>query len=444
VPPGHTLDRGAAREPPARSGSRWRRRIPWSPGRIVLAYALVAIAWVVLSDRVLDAAVDGRASGWLQTLKGGGFVAVTSCCLFVLIRRRDRMVRRMASEVRATIESMGDGVLIVDGRRDVVEANQAAGDLLGVPPEELLGPLGAWVERFELRTTAGEPLALAQLASSRALAGERGVTLSAILRRPDGRDVFVAISSSPVVETEDRAELAVTTLRDVSAARRLDELRDDFLSTAAHELKTPLAVVKAYAQLLQRRVPAEAQALLVIERQVNRLTRLVQHLLDTTRLELDAHGRPRERFDLGRLARDVIERTRASAPRHAFTLEAARAPVVGDRERLERVIDSLVENAVRFSPDGGAIDTRVEVLDGAVVFSVQDTGLGIPAERQARVFERHYRAHAGRPDDYGGLGLGLDMSREIVARHGGRMWFESEAGRGSTFHFSVPADGDAS
>jgi signal transduction histidine kinase len=216
-------------------------------------------------------------------------------------------------------------------------------------------------------------------------------------------------------------------------------MREEFLSTAAHEFKTPLAVVKAYAQLMARREPAEAQALAVIQRQVDRLSRLVQHLLDTSRLRLEGDTGHRERFDLAALAGEVLERARAAAPTHALRLEApGPAAVVADRERIARVLTSLVDNAVRFSPSGGVVEARVEADGEEATVSVRDHGLGIPPDRQAHVFERYYRAHAGTPDDYGGLGLGLDMSREIVRRHGGRMWFESAPGAGSTFHFSLP------
>jgi signal transduction histidine kinase len=117
--------------------------------------------------------------------------------------------------------------------------------------------------------------------------------------------------------------------------------------------------------------------------------------------------------------------------------------VVADRERIGRVITSLVDNAVRFSPEGGPVETRVEPDGSEVTISIRDRGLGIPPERQAHVFERYYRAHAGTPEDYGGLGIGLEMSREIVQRHGGRMWFESAPGVGSTFRFSLPLAGSA-
>lgn len=405
-------------------------------------YAIVGFAWVAFSDRALDAIVaDHQLRTAFQTAKGVVFVVVTSILLYFLILRGERRVRALGAEVRATVDSMGDAVLLIDDDLRIVEANRAALALLGVSTkEEVLGSLEGWGRRFDLRALDGAPLPVERYAAARVLAGEAGARYDAILRQAGGADVFVSVSASPVDRPRER-RLVVTVLRDVTPARRLDEMRDEFLATAAHEFKTPLAVIKAYAQLLQRRDPAESQALGVIQRQVERLNRLVQHLLDTTRLRLEggAAGEDLVAFDLGELTREVLERLRATAPDHELRLDAAAsAPVVGDRERIARVVTSLVDNAIRFSPSGGAVEVRLDRGGGEATLAIRDHGLGIPADRQAHVFERYYRAHAGTAEDYGGLGLGLEMSREIVRRHGGRMWFESEAGKGSTFHFSLP------
>jgi two-component system, OmpR family, phosphate regulon sensor histidine kinase PhoR len=424
---------------PATTISRWWQRSPSAPPRIAAAYAILSITWIAFSDRALSAFVpDPRHWQLAQTLKGALFVVVTSALLFLLIRRSERGLKALGSEVRATFDSMADAVLVVDADRRIVEANRAALALFGVASkDELLGPLEAWGRRFELRGPDGSPMALDRYASVRALSGELHARYDGVIRSADGKDVFVSVSSSPV-ERAGGASLAVTILRDVSAARRLDEIREEFLSTAAHEFKTPLAVIKAYSQLMERREPDEAQALSVIQRQVDRLTRLVQHLLDTSRLRLDGSEGRRERFDLGALAAEVVDRMRPAAPAHELRLEARPAFVLADRDRIGRVLTSLLDNAVRFSPDGGPVEARVEADDGVVTVSIRDRGLGIAPERQAHLFERYYRAHAGTPVDYGGLGLGLEVSREIVRRHGGRMWFESAPGVGSTFRFSLP------
>ena len=421
--------------------SRWWRQLPSSPRRVVAVYAALGFTWIAFSDAAVRALFpDPETYALAQTLKGFCFVAVTSGVLYVLIRRGERGLRALTAELRATVDSMGDAVLLVDETSRIVEANRAAVALLGAASkEDTLGPLEEWGRRYQLRSPDGTPVPFSRYASIRALAGERNPRYGAILRRADGTDVFVSVSASPVDRARGR-RLAVAVLRDETAARRLDEQRDEFLATAAHELKTPLAVIKAHAQLMARRAPQESDALAAIERQVDRLSRLVQQMLDASRLRLEGGDGRLERFDLSALAGEVVDGMRRAAPRHTLRIRAdAPAPVLGDRDRIGRVLTSLVENAVRFSPSGGDVEASVEERDGEVTVAVRDHGVGIPADRQAQVFERFYRAHAGTAEDYGGLGVGLDLAREIVQRHGGRIWFESSAGAGSTFHFSLPA-----
>ncbi len=422
--------------------SRWRRLGDVHALRIVAVYFVFGIAWILFSDRAVEAAfADAAARARIQTVKGTIFVAATAALLYVLIRRSEAGLRAVGAEVRATVDSIADAVLVVDEGGRIVEANRAAQSLLGVADKaDLLVPLLDWGRRFALRTADGTPVPAEEYATLRALGGERVQAYQAILRRADGRDLYVGVSAAPVAGADGRGRLAVAVLRDESPARRLEEMRDEFLSTAAHELKTPLAVVKAYAQLLARRPGADANPLAVIQRQVDRMNRLVERLLEASRVELERFEVRREPFDLAALAADVVDRMRPAARGHALRATApGPVTVVGDRARIERVVAGLLENAIRFSPDGGPVEARVETRDADAVLTVEDHGVGIPAERQGRVFERWYRAHAGtEAEEYGGLGIGLGLAREIVARQGGRIWFESEPGRGSAFHFSLP------
>ena len=392
-------ERPAAPQQASATRSRWWRGQRGAASRIAAVYAALGVAWIAFSDRlVAGLSSDPALRARLQTVKGGFYV----------------------------------------------EANRAAVALLGASSkEEILGPVADWGQRFRLRSPDGAPLTSLPAEIARVLAEGSVAQFDALLRRPDGGEVFVSVAASPVARL-GRAPLAVAVLRDVSEARRLDEIREEFLATAAHEFKTPLAVVKAYAQLMARREPAEQRALAVIQRQVERLTRIVQHLLDSSRLRLEhGAGRP-EPFDLAVLAQEVAERMRSSAPAHFVEVQADRPQaVVADRERIDRVITCLVDNAIRFSPRGGPIRVRVDAGDGEARVSVADRGVGIPAERQAHVFERYYRAHAGTPQDYGGLGVGLEMARVMVERQGGHMWFESAPGAGSTFHFGLPLPREA-
>ncbi|HEY6105997.1 MAG TPA: ATP-binding protein, partial [Anaeromyxobacteraceae bacterium] len=176
-----------------------------------------------------------------------------------------------------------------------------------------------------------------------------------------------------------------------------------------------------------------------------RLSRLTHQLLELSRLRLGGPELRRETYDLAEQVAEVLARLQSLAAGHRLTLARREpAPVYADCERMEQVLVNLVDNAVKFSPGGCDVETTVARLGSEVQVSVRDQGLGIPRDKQARIFERYYRAHAGTAEDYGGIGVGLDMSREIVSRHGGRMWFESEPGAGSAFSFTLPlAEGTA-
>jgi len=413
-----------------------------TPLRIVVVYALLGALWILLSDRILEAFVPpGPLRDELQTVKGWAYVLATAVLLWALIRRQARETRALGARVQATLDSIGDAVLVVDPAAAIVDVNRAALAMLGLSDKaELLGPLVRLVSRFAMRSPDGSPFPPNGFASLRALKGETVRRLPAVLRRSDGSDVHVEITAAPVLDgLGGPVQFAVAVLRDVTEVRRLDEMRDEFLATAAHEFKTPLAIIKAYGQLLQRRSGADAPALEAVVRQVDRLSRLVQQLLEVARLR---DGGPELRlaaYDLSGQVSEVVERLRRHAGGHRLRLAGCtEAPVRADRSRVEQVLVSLLDNALKFSPQGGEVTVEVARRDGEAVVSVQDAGVGIAPERQRRLFERYYRAHEGDPVDRGGFGLGLDLAREIVSRHGGKVWFESQEGAGSTFHFSLP------
>ncbi len=241
-----------------------------------------------------------------------------------------------------------------------------------------------------------------------------------------------------------RCAQAIDNARLYDAAQEGLRVRDEFLSTAAHELKTPISVIKGYVELVRRRITTgrplhEPQVLEVLERQCNRLTRLIQDFLDVARAEYGRLELRCEQCDLAELVRAVVERMQATTARHRLDLQiAATATIEVDRDRIEQVLENLLSNAIKYSPGGGTIWVTAAVQEGEAIVSVRDEGIGIPADRQDRLFERFYRAHAGTPADYGGMGIGLHLSREIIARHSGRIWFSSAEGEGSTFSFSIP------
>jgi two-component system, sensor histidine kinase and response regulator len=244
----------------------------------------------------------------------------------------------------------------------------------------------------------------------------------------------------------------------VEQLEELDRLKSRFLSMASHELKTPLTSISGLSQVLLRRVQRRLQSgppnptewetdqrghverLEMLTSQTARLGRIIDELLDVSRIEsgkLEFHMGP---VNVARLTSEVVERMRLSTTQHTISLhrEAADEPIEADRDHLEQVLDNLLSNAIKYSPEGGEVQVRLWDQDDMVVLSVHDPGVGIAAQQLEQVFGLFYQAEDPISRRTGGMGLGLYISREIIVRHGGRIWAESQPGQGSTFYVALP------
>lgn len=229
----------------------------------------------------------------------------------------------------------------------------------------------------------------------------------------------------------------------VAAMEELTRLKDEFVSQVSHELRTPLAPISGYAELLAERAesPEEVQRYArTIRRQASVLERLVDDLLELARLESGRYRLDRRPLALGPVLAEVAEEQVRDAEVHPVRLEIdpTLPPVDADPDRVGQVARNLVSNAIRYSPEGGEVRVRARREGDLVQVSVTDRGIGIPADRLDRVFEKFYRVDNELTRKVGGTGLGLAISRELVEAHGGRLWAESISGRGSTFYFTLP------
>ncbi len=245
----------------------------------------------------------------------------------------------------------------------------------------------------------------------------------------------------------------------VEQLQQLDRLKSRFLSMASHELKTPLTSISGLSQVLLRRMRrrleqgnpsaeewgeeqrAHVERLELLNSQTARLGRLIDELLDVSRIEsgkLEFHWAP---VDLAALVREVAERLQMTAINHSLEISFegdVETPLNADRDHLEQVLDNLVANAIKFSPAGGAINVSLRDAGDSLILSVADPGVGIPEGQLDAIFGLFYQAEDPVSRRTGGMGLGLWISREIVTRHGGRIWAESRPGEGSTFNVSLP------
>ncbi|HEX5904342.1 MAG TPA: ATP-binding protein [Actinomycetota bacterium] len=249
------------------------------------------------------------------------------------------------------------------------------------------------------------------------------------------------------VSTDSRDEvgqLAVAFNRMSSELESLERLRRDLVANVSHELKTPISALRAHLEnLLDGVERPDPETLQVMLAQSERLGRLVDQLLDLSRLESGDVPLERGNVELAPLVAEVLSEIEVARPERGVRLADAVPkdipPVFADRERVHQVLFNLLDNAVRFTPEGGRVTVSASRHNGSVDVAVADTGPGIAPEDLPRVFERFYRVDESRSRDDGGTGIGLAIARSVVEAHGGRIWAESEPGRGSTFTFELPA-----
>lgn len=352
---------------------------------------------------------------------------------------------RRAEEVSYLAELLGVGVVRLDDRLQVRLANEAAAVLLGRRGRGLVGlsAIEAFVDR--------------RIEEVVSRARETGAATGELTSIEPGHEVlFVRARRSPI-------EGIWLVIEDVSELRRLQRIRAEFIDNLSHELRTPLANVRLLTETLARDLertdlpPRIRDGIVKIDVETGHLVQMVNELLDLSKIEQGTVPLHLDDVDLGAVVRGSVERLRLFADRQGVALEVdvpGDLPRVrGDDERLGQLLVNLLHNAVKFSSTGGLVTVRARLeaaagpegagageggSGGEIVVSVEDRGMGIPAADLGRIFERFYKVDRARVRGKGGTGLGLAIARHIVDSHGGRIWVESEEGRGATFLFAIP------
>ena len=347
-----------------------------------------------------------------QELAGRAGVAMENARLVGELRRR--------AQAAQALEFVGDGVFLVDRDGVILLWNPSAARITGLPEAQVVGARAEDV-------LPGWPLGQ----------GERPQTFPV-----DGRDGELWLSLSAA----EFPQGTVYAFRDLTEERAVEQLKSDFVSTVSHELRTPLAAIYGAAMTLQRgdvvlNDDQRAGMLEVIAGESERLARIVNDILLASRLDSGAETVEISTTDAAELARTVLAAAEAHLPGEVELALVAPEPgpqVAADPDGLRQVLVNLVENAIKYSPNGGLVELELTPSNGRVRFAVRDRGLGIPASEHERIFEKFFRLDPNLSRGVGGTGLGLYISREIVRRMGGRIRVESEPGRGSTFSFELP------
>jgi signal transduction histidine kinase len=364
-----------------------------------------------------------------------------------------QQVAREKTRLDAILEASADGVMILDPALRLTKFNQALARLSGWTAAQAVGEHHDTVivlrnKRAGLTlaeaTAGGWPL---MTRSSAGMMVSGPLYVEGDLQRRDGSRVSVGITYAPLFDREGRLVNLIANVRDITRFREADELKDTFISVISHELKTPVALIKGYAGTLRRE---DAQwdpqtvrsSATIIEEEADRLTKLIDNLLDASRLQAGALKISRADVAIDALAERLVERFRTQTTHHQLSAEfpSPFPTVQADAGRIEQALSNLVSNAIKYSPNGGAIRISGRATPDSVEVTVSDEGIGIPIEEQSRIFERFYRVDNALSRRAQGSGLGLFIARAIVEAHGGRIWVNSTPGRGTAFSFSLPRE----
>jgi signal transduction histidine kinase len=349
------------------------------------------------------------------------------------------------------LTTISEGVIVCDALGAVIDANESAELLLTVssqPDSSHDGQprlVGACLPTSGFIDTDGQPIAAANLPWASALRGDVVRHLDVGLERADGQVIWLSVNATPIRPSDGRVEGAVISLADRTELWEMRRRREEYARQMSHDLRGPLTVILGQAQLIQR-VPDREDLVHrggeAIAASARRMNLMVQQLVDSVRVDAGQVRPIAIHINLPAFAADLKRRVAGIDPGGRLVVERGHGipDVSADPLLLERILTSLIGNALRFSTESDRITIRFRLEDGSVVTEVIDRGRGIPPDDLPRVFHRNFRA-ANSDDEREGLGLGLWVARGLVEAHGGRIWCKSELGRGSVFSFSLPVRG---
>ena len=428
-----------------------RVQVQYATGTPGLPESAVAVP-LKLGDEVIGlACVQAYGEGVyqerdLQLLESLAHEAAGVIATLHYTERLGPQVRQRVSELEAILASMADALLIIDAKGRLVRLNKVAREVLCLDDFSIVLGQPLDQELWDQWPVGGKAVAKAlRPVIDQLQRTEEAQELEAEL--PGASRRTMSFRASPLHDADGQFSGGVIVFSDVSGRREVERLKDEMLSIASHDLKTPATVIKAQAQWLKRQLNAGehgdvAEGLSMIADQADRLAKLLNRLLDVSNIESGRLQTDLAPTDLNSILTSMARALQVTTDAHLIEVHAPTG-VIGhwDARRIEEVVQNLLSNAVKYSPHGGRIDVRLEVDDTSATVTVSDMGLGLTPEEASHVFERYYRGHDLRGLE--GTGLGLYICQAIVSAHGGRIWAESPGlGQGSTFGFTLPLNPD--
>ncbi|GIV95888.1 MAG: histidine kinase [Herpetosiphonaceae bacterium] len=446
----HALVQGGPLEEATYYGQPMDRTIEAESGELTRAVIPLLAGGTVVGALLLygQPQLFGNRLDWPSLMAIGSQIGI-AIANARLYEESQRERRRLAT----VIDSMADGVAICDAEGRLVLANEAAAHMIDLAALQPRGSLPAHGSEARLYDLDGIPINPSMSPLARALSGEIFHDYRLLVRQPRG-EVVLSFSGAPLrsetmAPPEGQADGGVVLFRDVTIQRQLEQAKDEFLAVAAHELRSPLASIKGYADLLLRRElrtgadERDIRGVRVLSQQVDHLVRLVDNLLDLSRLDAGRLTLHWEEVNLRQVVEMAAIQFRTIAPTHHIVVECDDEIIICrcDVLRIRQVITNLLSNAIRYSPGNTQVTITLRQQDSEIYLAVADQGPGVPPAYRERLFNRYYRVPGVKRQGPGGegLGLGLYLSREIVLLHGGRIWVEDAPGGGALFVITLPS-----
>jgi PAS domain S-box-containing protein len=359
-----------------------------------------------------------------------------------------REAQQARDQLDIILQGVADGIIVYGPNSRIMYANEKGAQMTGsASVQELLAAQQfSILGRYEIVDEQRQPFPHSQLTHRRVFAGEQEAQVIIGYREKGSEqpECWSLIKSRPVLGERGEVAMVITIMHDITERMRLEHRKDEFISVASHELKTPVTSLKGFTNVLQRRLAKQEDTqglhyLARMDAQLNKLATLISDLLDISRMQSGKLAFRMGPFDLDALVDETVENVQAAISTHHLHIEGRTGTrVLGDKERLGQVFVNLLTNAIKYSPRANTVMVRLFRDGEQAIVSVQDFGIGIDKAHREKIFERFYQVTDPEEKTYPGLGIGLYISSEIVARHQGRMWVESSKGKGATFFVALP------
>lgn len=415
---------------------------------ILLALGLTAVLGVILSHTITHpikeltrharAVAEGRFTEKTPVFGSDEIGQLSQAFNYMTSRLREALSQNEEEKEKlaSILTNMSDGVIATDEGGRVILMNRRAGQMLGVEGEELAG------------REIGSLLGLPEPEAESLARGGSDSKLLEITPSEGGEPFMMRVTFTPIHRREIGITGTIAVLQDVTEQEKLEASRREFVANVSHELRTPLTTIKSYTEALEDGALEDKQMaprfVGVIQNETGRMIRLVTDLLHLSRLDSKESALRKQRVDIVEMLEDVEDRfSFQMQQKNVRTIIDAKPGVstaMLDRDGIDQVLDNLISNALKYTPDGGTITMEASVTeDGSMLsLSVADTGIGIPKKDLDRIFERFYRVDKARTRNMGGTGLGLSIAREIVRVHGGSISLQSELEKGTKVTFTLP------